>query len=51
MKIIDNKFEKFGDDLKNEIQKGDKCLVASAVFSMAIKKEKMETLLLMKNKQ
>ena len=34
MKIIDNKFEKFGDDLKNEIQKGDKCLVASAVFSM-----------------
>lgn len=34
MKIIDNKFEKFGDDLKKEIKKGDRCLIASAVFSM-----------------
>lgn len=34
MKLLDNKFEKFGDDLKNELKVGDKCYISSAVFSM-----------------
>lgn len=34
MNTINNKTEKFGDDLKKEIKKGDKCNVVSAVFSM-----------------
>lgn len=34
MKVLDNKIDKFGDDLKNEIKKDDSCFVASAVFSM-----------------
>ena len=34
MKVLDNKFDKFGDDLKNEIEQGDKLYIASAVFSM-----------------
>lgn len=34
MEVLDNKIKKFGDDLKNEIKKGDKCYIASAVFSM-----------------
>ncbi len=34
MKVIDNKLEKFGDDLKKELKTGDMCYIASAVFSM-----------------
>ena len=34
MKVIDNRISKFGDDLKEEINVGDKCNIASAVFSM-----------------
>ena len=34
MKVIDNKLEKFGDDIKREIKLGDKFYIASAVFSM-----------------
>jgi len=34
MKVLDNKIEKFGNDLKNEIKIGNNCYVASAVFSM-----------------
>lgn len=34
MKIIDNKLQKFGDDLKEELKIGDKCNIASSVFSM-----------------
>ena len=34
MKVIDNKINKLGDDLKKELKSGDKCFVASAVFSM-----------------
>lgn len=34
MKILDNKTTKFGDDLKEELKAGDKCYIASAVFSM-----------------
>lgn len=34
MKVIDNKLIKFGDDLKKELKVGDKCNIASAVFSM-----------------
>jgi len=34
MKVIDNKLEKFGDDMKKEIKLGDKFYIASAVFSM-----------------
>lgn len=34
MKVLDNKIEKLGNDLKNEIKTGDNCYVASAVFSM-----------------
>ena len=34
MKVLDNKMEKLGDDLKNEIKKDSKCYIASAVFSM-----------------
>ena len=34
MKIIDNKVERFGDELKEQIKIGDKCYIASAVFSM-----------------
>ena len=34
MKIIDNKLEKFGDDIKGEMKIGDKLYIASAVFSM-----------------
>lgn len=34
MKVLDNKINKFGDDLKEEIHQGDKCNIASAVFSM-----------------
>ncbi len=34
MKVLDNKINKFGDDLKEEIKAGDKCNIASAVFSM-----------------
>lgn len=34
MKVLDNKFNKFGDDLKNEIKQGNKLYIASAVFSM-----------------
>jgi len=34
MKVIDNKLEKFGDDIKKELNAGDKCYIASAVFSM-----------------
>ena len=34
MKVIDNKLIKFGDDLKEELKVGDKCNIASAVFSM-----------------
>ena len=34
MKVLDNRITKFGDDLKKELKTGDKCNVASAVFSM-----------------
>ncbi len=34
MRVINNKIEKFGDDLKEEIKPKDKCYIASAVFSM-----------------
>ena len=34
MKVLDNRFEKFGDDLKEELKQGDICNIASAVFSM-----------------
>ena len=34
MKVLDNKLNKFGDDLKEKIKIGDKCNIASAVFSM-----------------
>lgn len=34
MKVLDNRLTKFGDDLKDEIKAGDKCNIASAVFSM-----------------
>ena len=34
MKVLDNKINKFGNDLKNEIKNGDSCYIASAVFSM-----------------
>ena len=34
MKVLDNKTIKFGDDLKEEVKKGDICSIASAVFSM-----------------
>jgi len=34
MKVIDNKLEKFGDDIKKEIKLGDRFYIASAVFSM-----------------
>ena len=34
MKVLDNKINKFGDDLREEIHQGDKCNIASAVFSM-----------------
>ncbi len=34
MEVLDNKLNKFGDDLKNEIKQGDKLYIASAVFSM-----------------
>ena len=34
MKIIDNRLNKLGDDLKKELKEGDKCNIASAVFSM-----------------
>ena len=34
MKVIDNRIEKFGEDLKREIKINDKCYIASAVFSM-----------------
>ena len=34
MELLDNKFKKFGDDLKEELKNGDKCNIASAVFSM-----------------
>lgn len=34
MKVLDNKIEKFGDDLKEELKVEDKCNIASAIFSM-----------------
>lgn len=34
MKIIDNINNKLGDDIKKELKRGDKCYIASAVFSM-----------------
>lgn len=34
MKVIDNRIEKFGEDLRKEIKANDKCYIASAVFSM-----------------
>ncbi len=34
MKVIDNRIDKFGDDLKAELKESDKCYIASAVFSM-----------------
>ena len=34
MRILDNKAEKLGEDIKKELKIGDKCYVASAVFSM-----------------
>lgn len=34
MTVIDNRIEKFGEDLKREIKINDKCYIASAVFSM-----------------
>lgn len=34
MKIIDNRLNKLGDDLKKKLKEGDKCNIASAVFSM-----------------
>ena len=34
MEVFDNKINKFGDDLKNELKVADKCNIASAVFSM-----------------
>ena len=34
MKILDNKLEKLGNDLKKEIKSNDSCFIASAVFSM-----------------
>lgn len=34
MKVIDNKLKKFGEDLKEELKVGDKCNIASSVFSM-----------------
>lgn len=34
MKVLDNKINKFGNDLKSEMKNGDSCYIASAVFSM-----------------
>lgn len=34
MKLIDNQFEKLGDDLKNEIHTNSKIKIASSIFSM-----------------
>ena len=34
MKVIDNRLEKFGNELKEQLKIGDKCYIASAVFSM-----------------
>lgn len=34
MKVIDNRVNKFGNDLKEEIKANDSCFIASAVFSM-----------------
>ena len=34
MKVLDNKIEKLGNDLKKEIKTGDNCYIASAFFSM-----------------
>ena len=34
MRILDNKAEKLGEDIKKELKIDDKCYVASAVFSM-----------------
>ena len=43
MKLIDNHLQKFGDDLKNEINNGEKLRVCASIFSMygyeALKKE------------
>ena len=34
MKLIDNQFEKLGDDLKREININSKIKIASSIFSM-----------------
>lgn len=34
MKVLDNRIEKLGNDLKDELKSGDNCYIASAVFSM-----------------
>lgn len=43
MKVIDNKFEKLGDDLKNTIKPNSKLQVCASIFSMygfeSLKKE------------
>ena len=43
MKLIDNHMQKLGDDLKNEINSGEKLRVCASIFSMygyeALKKE------------
>lgn len=50
MKVIDNKFEKFGEDLKRELRENSKIQICASVFSMygfeALKKElnKVESL-------
>ena len=46
MKVIDNRVNKFGNDLKEEIKANDSCFIASAVFSMygfyELKKEQIK---------
>ena len=43
MKVIDNKFEKLGDDLKNTIKPNSKIQICASIFSMygfeSLKKE------------
>ena len=34
MKLIDNHMQKLGDDLKNEINNGEKLRVCASIFSM-----------------
>jgi hypothetical protein len=34
MEVLDNRLKKFGEDLKEELKIGDRCNIASAIFSM-----------------